>query len=40
VPLEAVGRLRVQPPIKPLPLAISAAGNIAAAARDETRAPG
>jgi NAD(P)H-nitrite reductase large subunit len=25
VPLEAVGRLRVQPPVKPLPLAISRA---------------
>ena len=39
VPLEAVGRLRVQPPIKPLPLAINPAGNAAAAARDETSAP-
>ena len=39
VPLEAVGRLRVQPPIKPIPLAISLAGNVAAAAHDETNAP-
>jgi hypothetical protein len=39
VPLEAVGRLRVQPPVKPLPLAVNLAGNAAAAARDETSAP-
>jgi NADPH-dependent 2,4-dienoyl-CoA reductase/sulfur reductase-like enzyme len=39
LPLEAVGRLRAQPPVKPLPLAISPAGNAAAAARDETSAP-
>jgi bacterioferritin-associated ferredoxin len=39
LPLEAVGRLRVQPPIKPIPLAIRLAGNAAAAAHDETSAP-
>ena len=39
VPLEAVGRLRAQAPVKPIPLAISPAGNAAAAARDETSAP-
>ena len=39
VPLEAVGRLRVQPPVKPLPLAISLAESAPAAARDETSAP-
>jgi hypothetical protein len=39
VPLEAVGRLRGQAPIKPIPLAISLAGNAAAAAHDETSAP-
>ena len=39
VPLETVGRLRAQPPIKPIPLAISSAENAAAAARDETSAP-
>jgi len=38
-PLEAVGRLRTQPPIKPIPLAISLAENSAAAVRDETSAP-
>ena len=38
-PLEAVGRLRGQAPVKPIPLAISLAGNAAAAARDETSAP-
>jgi NADPH-dependent 2,4-dienoyl-CoA reductase/sulfur reductase-like enzyme len=38
-PLEAVGRMRVQPPVKPLPLAINPAENAAAAARDETSAP-
>jgi bacterioferritin-associated ferredoxin len=37
--LEAVGRLRTQPPVKPIPLAVSLAGNAAAAARDETSAP-
>ena len=35
VPLEAVGRLRVQPPVKPLPLAINRCWT---AARDETSA--
>jgi NADPH-dependent 2,4-dienoyl-CoA reductase/sulfur reductase-like enzyme len=39
VPLEEVGRLRVQAPIKPIPLAISLAGSVAGAARDETSAP-
>lgn len=39
VPLETVGRLRAQPPLKPLPLSVSLAGNAAAAARDETSAP-
>jgi NADPH-dependent 2,4-dienoyl-CoA reductase/sulfur reductase-like enzyme len=39
VPLEIIGRLRTQPPIKPLPLAVSLAGNAAVAARDETNAP-
>jgi len=39
VPLESVGRLRAQAPIKPIPLAIGPAGNSAAAARDETSAP-
>jgi len=39
VPLEAVGRLRGQPPVKPIPLAISPAENAADAARDETSAP-
>jgi NAD(P)H-nitrite reductase large subunit len=39
VPLEAVGRLRAQPPVKPLPLAASLAENTPAAARDETNAP-
>ena len=39
VPLEAVGHLRAQAPIKPIPLAISSAGNAAAAAHDETNAP-
>jgi NADPH-dependent 2,4-dienoyl-CoA reductase/sulfur reductase-like enzyme len=39
VSLEAVGRLRMQPPIKPIPLAISPAENAAGAARDETSAP-
>jgi hypothetical protein len=39
MPLEAVGRSRGQAPVKPIPLAISLAGNVAAAARDETSAP-
>ena len=39
VPLETVGRLRGQAPVKPIPLAISPAGNAAGAARDETSAP-
>ena len=39
IPLEAVGRLRTQPPVKPMPLALSLAENAAAAARDETSAP-
>ncbi|MEA2876022.1 MAG: hypothetical protein QOF14_1218 [Hyphomicrobiales bacterium] len=39
MPLEAVGRLRTQPPVKPIPLAVSLARNSAAAARDETSAP-
>jgi NAD(P)H-nitrite reductase large subunit len=39
VPLVAVGRLRAQAPVKPIPLALSLAGNAAAAARDETSAP-
>lgn len=39
MPLEAVGRLRAQAPIKPIPLAISPAGIAAAAARGETSAP-
>jgi len=39
VPLEAVGRLRGQAPVKPIPLAISPAGNAVVAARDETSAP-
>ena len=44
VPLEAVGRLRTQAPIKPIPLAVRAAGlkpaeNIVAATPDETSAP-
>jgi NADPH-dependent 2,4-dienoyl-CoA reductase/sulfur reductase-like enzyme len=39
VPLEAVGRLRAQPPVKPLPLAINPAESAAAAAPDETNAP-
>jgi len=37
--LEAVGRLRTQPPVKPIPLAVSLARNVPAAARDETSAP-
>jgi NADPH-dependent 2,4-dienoyl-CoA reductase/sulfur reductase-like enzyme len=39
VPLEAVGRLRGQAPVKPIPLAVNPAGNAVAAARDETSAP-
>jgi NADPH-dependent 2,4-dienoyl-CoA reductase/sulfur reductase-like enzyme len=39
VPLEVVGRLRAQAPIKPIPLAISSAGSAAGAARGETSAP-
>lgn len=39
VPLESVGRLRAQAPIKPIPLAISLAGSAVAAARDGTSAP-
>jgi thioredoxin reductase/bacterioferritin-associated ferredoxin len=39
VSLEAVGRLRVQPPVKPIPLAISLVENAAAAAPDGTSAP-
>jgi NAD(P)H-nitrite reductase large subunit len=38
-PLESAGRLRVQAPVKPLPLAISLAESAPAAARDETSAP-
>ncbi|MEA3090176.1 MAG: hypothetical protein QOJ04_1518 [Caballeronia sp.] len=38
-PLESAGRLRVQPPVKPLPLAISLAESAPAEARDETSAP-
>jgi bacterioferritin-associated ferredoxin len=39
IPLEAVGHLRTQPPVKPIPLAVSLARNAPAAARDETSAP-
>jgi NADPH-dependent 2,4-dienoyl-CoA reductase/sulfur reductase-like enzyme len=43
LPLEAVGRLRAQPPIKPIPLAVRArlnpVENAAAVARDGTNAP-
>ena len=39
VPLQTVGRLRTQPPVKPLPLAVSFAGNAAVAAPDGTSAP-
>jgi thioredoxin reductase len=39
VPLEAVGRLRAQAPIKPISLALSPAENTAAAAHGETSAP-
>jgi thioredoxin reductase/bacterioferritin-associated ferredoxin len=39
MPLVAAGRLRAQTPIKPIPLAISPAGNAVAAAPGETSAP-
>jgi NAD(P)H-nitrite reductase large subunit len=39
VSLEAVGRLRAQAPVKPIPVAINLAGNAAAATHDETSAP-
>jgi bacterioferritin-associated ferredoxin len=39
VPLEAVGRLRAQAPIKPIPLSVSPARSAPGAARDETSAP-
>jgi thioredoxin reductase len=39
LPLEAVGRLRVQPPVKPLPLGINPAGSVPAAGPDGTSAP-
>jgi len=39
IPLEAVGRLRGQPPVKPLPLGVTLAESAAAAARDGTSAP-
>jgi len=39
VPLETVGHLRTQAPIKPIPLVISPAGSAAAVARGETSAP-
>ena len=39
MPLEAVGRLRGQPPVKPIPLAIRLGESAAAAAHDETSAP-
>ena len=39
VPLETVGHLRAQTPIKPIPLVISPAGSAAAVARGETSAP-
>jgi NADPH-dependent 2,4-dienoyl-CoA reductase/sulfur reductase-like enzyme len=39
VPLEAVGRLRAQAPIKPISLALSLAENAAAATPGETSAP-
>jgi NADPH-dependent 2,4-dienoyl-CoA reductase/sulfur reductase-like enzyme len=39
VPLEQVGRLRGQPPVKPLPLSVIPAETAPAAARDETSAP-
>jgi NAD(P)H-nitrite reductase large subunit len=40
VPLQQVGRLRGQPPVKPLPLSATPAQTAPAAARDETSAPG
>lgn len=39
VPLESAGRLRMQPPVKPIPLAISPAQTAPDAARDGTSAP-
>jgi bacterioferritin-associated ferredoxin len=39
LPLEAVGRLRAQAPIKPVPLAVNPAERTAVAAPDETSAP-
>lgn len=39
LPLEAVGRLRAQAPIKPIPLAVGPAQTAAAAAPGETSAP-
>lgn len=39
LPLEAVGRLRAQPPVKPIPLAVNLAGSASAAAPDGTSAP-
>jgi NADPH-dependent 2,4-dienoyl-CoA reductase/sulfur reductase-like enzyme len=39
IPLESAGRLRTQPPVKPIPLAVSLAGSSVAAAHGETSAP-
>jgi bacterioferritin-associated ferredoxin len=39
IPLPNVGRLRGQPPVKPLPLGVTLAESAADAARDETSAP-
>jgi NADPH-dependent 2,4-dienoyl-CoA reductase/sulfur reductase-like enzyme len=39
VPLETVGRLRVQPPVKPIPLSVSLVESVEAAAPAETSAP-
>jgi thioredoxin reductase/bacterioferritin-associated ferredoxin len=39
VPLATVGRLRAQPPVKPIPLKLNPAENAPAAARGETSAP-
>lgn len=39
VPLETTSYLRAQPPVKPLPLAVTPARSVPAAARDETNAP-
>jgi NADPH-dependent 2,4-dienoyl-CoA reductase/sulfur reductase-like enzyme len=39
VTLETVGRLRSQPPVKPVSIAVRLAGNSPAAAPDETNAP-